>query len=115
MKSHVRARLVQDTETLKVSIEVSVRSNIKTNMWCNHKIDADHPRLVQEADRWAQKAAEFQIQRYADKHSAKECGRMAAEAVQDIMRMAERASTRQGVGTSADDLAFEESAQKMKT
>lgn len=115
MKTPVRVRLVQDTETLKVSLEVSVRSNMRPNLWTNHSIDADHPRMLQEVDRWAQRCAESQIQRYNDRHSPLECGRMAVEAARDIMAKAERASTRPNVKASLNDLAFEESAQKMKT
>lgn len=91
---------------MKVSIEVSVRSNVKRGMWCNGLVDADSTRIEQEVDAKAQKAAEFQCRKYGDMHNPKECGKQATVALEEIRRAAERASTRPGVKVSSIDEGF---------
>lgn len=106
-ETNVRVRLVQDTETKKVSIEVAVESIAKPNAWTDTTTNAeDDGKLMYRVQRIAETLAEFQCRSYGDMHDPAACGRAAVAAARDIMRQAERAKTRTGPQTSLKDKAF---------
>jgi hypothetical protein len=111
-QTHVRVRLVQDTETQKVSFEVAIRSNVKPLLWCHGLVDADAQDFRQQCDRKAQMAAEWQVKQHGDRHDPKDCGKLAAQAAGEIYDRAMRASTRDAVGVSTMDKAFEGTARE---
>jgi hypothetical protein len=104
----VRCRLVQDTDTKKISIQVSVRSNVKANIWGHLLIDADNdPRKLRDlTHRAAEFIANYQNESYSDTHNPPIVAKAAKAALEDILKQAERASTRPGVAVSETDKSF---------
>lgn len=84
MASEVRVKLVQDTETKRVEVIVSIRSNKRAGLVGSIRIDADHPRLKHEVRQAAIKLALHQVANYRDAHDPEECGTVAMEALREI-------------------------------
>lgn len=91
MASKVRVRLVQDTVTKKVELEVAVQSNQRRGLWAVKKVDADASDLETLVSKAAAECAILQIVQYRDKHDPDDCARVAREALAEIKADAERA------------------------
>ncbi len=83
-RPNVRVRLVQDTETKKVEVEVGVRSRKKPGLWATLKVDADASDLDDLVQRTAHACAVHLIVNYKDACDPDECGQVAREALREI-------------------------------
>ncbi len=111
--SRVRVRLVLDTETKKVSLECSVRSSARSSpfrgdLWGHKNLSADETpeKLLYLAAQAAEQIANFQNGAYGDKHNPPAIANAMQWAVKDILKQADRASTRPDVSESANDKGF---------
>lgn len=83
-KQNVRVRLIQDTITMKVEVEVGVSSKKKPGLWATLKVDADAPGLEDLVQRTAHACAVHLIVNYRDKCDPDECGKLARECLREI-------------------------------
>lgn len=97
----VRVSLVMDTDTKKVSLEVSVGSNAKRYLWGHMLVDADQDlgRLKYQVQQAAEKIANHQCAKYGDTHNPPTIAKAAMEAFEDIWQRASKAK----VGVSSLD------------
>lgn len=84
MSSKVRVRLVQDTETKKVEVEVGILSRRRHGLWATKKVDADASNLEHLVSEAAAQCALHQIVNYKDRHDPDDCARVAREGLREI-------------------------------
>lgn len=91
----VRVRLCQDDVTKIVTIEVGVQSHMKHGLWANAVgLSPDDPRLAYNVQKNAETLACYLNRMYRDRIEPQSVGHTALAALKDILKQAERASTR---------------------
>jgi hypothetical protein len=105
-QSLVIVRLVKDTVTKKISLEVALRSCKRRGLWADFKLDPDNSKLEYAVAKAAETLASHQCEKYGDKHNPPDVAKKAVEALHDLMRSAERARTRPDPGKSSIEQAF---------
>lgn len=95
-QSEVKLTLVQDTDTQKVELQVSLRCNTvhPNTVWNHLKLDADATNLEYLVSQRAEGLAEYQNLKYNDLHNPPAVAKAARELLVDLKKQAERARTR---------------------
>jgi hypothetical protein len=97
--SIVVCRLVQDTDTQKIEVEVELQSNAKPGFASQLRVDADDWKLEAKVGVSGGALAEFQNTFYEDRHDREEVAKKAMEALNDLRAAADRAGRKITVGT----------------